>query len=181
MPAAAFVKSIGQMASYIGRAPEAGGRARAGVNHLCEGRVWLRERRRRRPRSRPSLQALWQGWAQRPTGHSSGSHEAGGATTCYVSHQRRDSPTPIRLNPAAPPREAPEGFDTYLEVNDEILLMWRKHASSTPRMLFRFEDLDVVVGTGVDGERAVHLKFTTTVGHARENLEAAGFGLACRH
>jgi len=68
------------------------------------------------------------------------------------------------------------GFDTYLEVDDEILLMWRKHASSTPRVLFRFEDLSIAEGVDADGESVMEVRFTTTVEKALRNLEDAGLG-----
>jgi len=68
------------------------------------------------------------------------------------------------------------GFDTYLEVDDDIVLMWRKHASSTPRVLFRFEDLRISSGVDVDDEPVVEVRFTTTAEQALGNLEAAGLG-----
>jgi Holliday junction resolvase-like predicted endonuclease len=63
------------------------------------------------------------------------------------------------------------GFDTYLQVDDRIVLMWRKHAGVLPRLLFRFQDLQIA-----DAGDTVGVSFRATAADARDNLEQAGLG-----
>jgi hypothetical protein len=68
------------------------------------------------------------------------------------------------------------GFDTTLEIGGRVLLMWRKHASPTPRILFRFDDLCVLASDDPDDVPAVEVLFLTSVKGALANLEEAGLG-----
>lgn len=71
------------------------------------------------------------------------------------------------------------GFDTYLLVDGDVLLDWRKHASPLPRLLFRHDQVEMNVRLGADREDSedpVQVRYRTTASGALENLEAAGFG-----
>ena len=68
------------------------------------------------------------------------------------------------------------GFDTYLQVDDRVLLMWRKHASILPRVLFRFEDLHIAPGVDPDGDSIVEVGFKTSVQDALTTLDEGGLG-----
>lgn len=68
------------------------------------------------------------------------------------------------------------GFDTYLEVNGDILLMWRKYASPLPRLLFQHSDSVVATSSDADDNCPVHISFRASVDRVRENLEIAGLG-----
>lgn len=64
------------------------------------------------------------------------------------------------------------GYQTYLSFDGGVALQWRGYASTLPRMLFRFDDLEL--RTDDDGDPMV--LFETTGHRALENLEEAGFG-----
>jgi hypothetical protein len=71
------------------------------------------------------------------------------------------------------------GFDTYLQVDGETVLMWRKHASALPRVLFQFEDLEIGPSPPDDSDEddpLLGVSFRTSVGAARRNLEQSGLG-----
>lgn len=68
------------------------------------------------------------------------------------------------------------GFDTYLEVDQRVILMWRKHASATPQPLFQLSDLRIVDDVDDDGQTVVDVRFSTTARGALSNLERAGLG-----
>ncbi|MCW2983429.1 MAG: restriction endonuclease [Conexibacter sp.] len=69
------------------------------------------------------------------------------------------------------------GFDTYLQVDDRVVLMWRKHAGALPRLLFSFDDLLVRDGEPDDDEEQfIDVRLVTSAANARKNLESAGLG-----
>jgi hypothetical protein len=68
------------------------------------------------------------------------------------------------------------GFDTYLRIDDAVLLMWRKHASPTPSVLFHFDDLHIGPGVDADGDPVVEVGFRASVEDALTTLERAGLG-----
>jgi len=68
------------------------------------------------------------------------------------------------------------GFNTDLRIDDAVLLVWRKHASPTPSVLFRFDDLHIVTGVDTDNDPAVEVGFRASVGDALTTLERAGLG-----
>ncbi len=71
------------------------------------------------------------------------------------------------------------GFDTYLLINGDVLLDWRKYASPLPRLLFRHDQVETHLRLGADQEEfedPVEVRYRTTASGALENLEAAGFG-----
>src|SRR6202035_2753324 len=68
------------------------------------------------------------------------------------------------------------GFDTYLEVDQRVILMWRKHASATPQPLFQLSDLRIGDDVDDDGQSVVDVRFSTTARGALSNLERAGLG-----
>ncbi|MER5867633.1 restriction endonuclease [Kitasatospora sp. NPDC002040] len=65
------------------------------------------------------------------------------------------------------------GFDTYLQVDGQTVLQWRKDASPLPRLLFRFDQLEIKPPADDDSWQVA---FACSVGSALENLERAGFG-----
>ncbi|MCZ2814914.1 restriction endonuclease [Modestobacter sp. VKM Ac-2984] len=73
------------------------------------------------------------------------------------------------------------GYDTSLSVGDSILLMWRKHASHLPRLLFRhdqvvIEDLPIVVDDEGVETGGITVQYRTTAADALATLEEAGVG-----
>jgi hypothetical protein len=68
------------------------------------------------------------------------------------------------------------GFDTYLEVDRRVILMWRKHASATPQPLFQLSDLRIGDAVDDDGQTVVDVRFSTAARGALANLERAGLG-----
>jgi hypothetical protein len=70
------------------------------------------------------------------------------------------------------------GFNTYLYVNDTPLLVWRKHASSLPRLLFRSDQLTLSAQEDVDGVTSPSIVWQSTSGEALATLNEAGLGWA---
>ena len=68
------------------------------------------------------------------------------------------------------------GFDTYLQIDDRILLMWRKHAGVLPRVLFRYDDLYVRPGEDEDGEPTVEVGFEAFAEDVLKTLAGGGLG-----
>lgn len=67
------------------------------------------------------------------------------------------------------------GFDTYLYIGDRVALQWRKHASSLPRLLFRYDQLRIESSEG-DGDPYSRVFFEGTTEEALKNLSDAGLG-----
>lgn len=72
------------------------------------------------------------------------------------------------------------GFDTYLEVDGEILLQWRKHTAFQPRLLFRHDQIVVEARTddaGSDDYRpSFRVAYEATAADVLTNLEQSGLG-----
>lgn len=69
------------------------------------------------------------------------------------------------------------GFDTYLEVDDRIALMWRKYKSPLPRMLFRRDQaiaelIDPPSENGAD----LRVEFESTASKVIATLDGTGLG-----
>jgi hypothetical protein len=68
------------------------------------------------------------------------------------------------------------GFDTYLQIDDRILLMWRKHAGVLPRVLFRYADLYVRTGDDEDGAPTLEVGFEALAEDILKTLAEGGLG-----
>jgi Restriction endonuclease len=67
------------------------------------------------------------------------------------------------------------GFDTYLKIDDRIALMWRKYASSLPRLLFRHDQLVIETHEAEESPR-IGVSFQATADEVLQNLDDAGLG-----
>lgn len=69
------------------------------------------------------------------------------------------------------------GYDTYLDVGDRTMLMWRKQTSALPRMLFR-HDQALVTALEPDDDSCYNISvvYQTTAREALETLAASGLG-----
>ncbi len=75
------------------------------------------------------------------------------------------------------------GYDTSLLLDGDVLLLWRKHASALPRLLFRPGQavVELTPEVGNEGRRAPEggfLGFRTTAGEALATLDESGLGWA---
>ncbi|MDQ1665317.1 MAG: hypothetical protein QOH75_1348 [Actinomycetota bacterium] len=66
------------------------------------------------------------------------------------------------------------GYDTYLMVDGDIALMWRKHASFLPRLLFKHDQ--VVVSPSEHDPPLRDVRYVATVAEVLANLDDAGLG-----
>ncbi|WP_410596501.1 restriction endonuclease [Amycolatopsis sp. lyj-23] len=68
------------------------------------------------------------------------------------------------------------GFDTYLEIDGRIALMWRKRVSELPRLLFQHDQYSVSTDPTDDSEIAISVAYQSSIKNVLENLDAAGLG-----
>ena len=91
-------------------------------------------------------------------------------------HAARTYPLAGRRRGIIRQRNGYMGFDTYLKIDDAVVLDWRKQASPLPRLLFQHDQVTVRSSVDDDGIEFTEVTFSATAAEALANLDDAGLG-----